>query len=267
MKLILFTDLHHYHGDRETAIFGKSKKLTQYALPMLEQLIEKVNNEYKPDAVINLGDSIQDANDQEADAIGLSFIFEQFKRFNCPCYSVLGNHDMKMFDSKEEISTIVGQEKFTYSVDLGGYHFVFMTNDIKPELGTAGGGVVKTHSMAEADIEWLREDLAKNDKPCILCTHYAFLGDGWKSPYAKIENREKLFEVFDGDQNLMAVLSGHTHVADAEQRNGVDYHVFGSPIADQTQCGKPDSVYYELEIEGRELKITEHLFEVGEIAG
>lgn len=46
MKLILFTDLHYYGGDRETAIFGKTKKLTQYAMPMLEQLIDKVNHTY-----------------------------------------------------------------------------------------------------------------------------------------------------------------------------------------------------------------------------
>ncbi len=267
MKLIFFTDLHHYHGDRETAIFGKAKKLTQYALPMLEQLIEKVNKEYKPDAVINLGDSIQDANDRTADAECLSFIFNKFKEFNCPCYSVLGNHDMKMFDSKEEISAIVGQEQFTYSLDLAGYHLVFMTNELKPELGTAGGGTVKTHSMSEADIAWLKEDLAKNEKPCILCTHYVFLGDGWKSPYAKIENRDKIFEVLDEDKNLLAVFSGHTHVAYTEHRNGVDYHVFGSPIADLTLCGKPDGVYYEVDIDGKEIKVTEHLFEVGEIPG
>ena len=267
MKLILFTDLHHYHGDRETAIFGKAKKLTQYALPMLEQLIEKVNNEYKPDAVINLGDSIQDANDREADAECLAFIFEQFKKFDCPCYSVLGNHDMKMFDSKEEISAIVGQEKFTYSLDLAGYHLVFMTNGLKPELGTAGGGVVKSHAMAEEDIEWLRADLQKNEKPALLFTHYAFLGEHWKSIYSRIENREKLLEILDADENMVAVLSGHTHIAYQENRNGVDYHVFGSPIADLTLCGKPDGVYYEIDVDGRELKVTEHLFEVGEIPG
>ena len=74
MKLILFADLHYYGGDRETAIFGKTKKLTQYAMPMLEQLIERVNRDYKPDAVINLGDSIQDANDRDADVMSLTTV-------------------------------------------------------------------------------------------------------------------------------------------------------------------------------------------------
>ena len=46
MKLIAFSDLHHYAGDRESAIFNKTGKLTQYAMPMLTELIERVNGEY-----------------------------------------------------------------------------------------------------------------------------------------------------------------------------------------------------------------------------
>ncbi len=267
MKLIIFSDLHYYGGDRATAIFGKSKKLTQYAPAMLEQLIAKVNNEYKPDAVVNLGDSIQDANNHDADAEGLAFIAKKMKEFDCPCYTVLGNHDMKMFESKDEIAAIFGYEKFTYSLDLAGYHLVFMTNDLKPELGTAGGGTVKTHAMAEEDIAWLREDLQKNDKPCILFTHYTFVGDVWKSPYAVVKNKEELLEIMDADENLLAVFSGHTHKAYYERREGTEFHILGSPTADLTECGTPDAVYYEVDVCGREVKVTEHLFEVGEIAG
>ncbi len=264
MKLIIFADLHYYAGDRETAIFGKTKKLTQYAPSMLEQLIEKVNGEYKPDAVINLGDSIQDGNDHDADIISLKKVAEKVKEFECPYYMVLGNHDMKMFDSKREAEEIFGFDRFTYSVDLCGYHLVFMTNDLKPELGTAGGGTVKTHAMAEEDIAWLRQDLAKNEKPCIICTHYPFTGDTWKSPYALIENRDKLFEIMDQDPRLIAVFSGHTHVAYNEERKGVKHIIFGSPTADLTECGTPDAVYYEVDIEGDQINVTEHLFEVRE---
>ena len=44
MKLIAYADLHHFSGDRESAIFNKTGKLTQYAMPMLCELIDKVNN-------------------------------------------------------------------------------------------------------------------------------------------------------------------------------------------------------------------------------
>lgn len=156
MKLIIFTDLHYYAGDRETAIFGKTKKLTQYAPSMLDQLIDKVNNEYKPDAVLNLGDSIQDGNDHDADVISLKKVAEKVREFAVPYYMVLGNHDLKMFDSHKEAEEIFGVESFNYAVELGGYRLIFLTNEVKPELGTAGGGIVKTHSMGEDTIAWLR---------------------------------------------------------------------------------------------------------------
>ncbi len=42
-------------------------------------------------------------------------------------------------------------------------------------MGTAGDGILKTHAMAEADIEWLREDLKRSEKLALIFTHYAFL--------------------------------------------------------------------------------------------
>ncbi len=259
MKLIVFSDLHYYGGDRETAIFGKTKKLTQYALPMLEQLIEKVNLEYRPDAVINLGDSIQDANDHDADVLSLKTVAEKLKEFNCPCYSVLGNHDLKMFDSTREAEEIFGYDRFTYSLDLCGYHLVFLTNEVKPELGTASGGILKTRAMAEADIEWLREDLKRSEKPALIFTHYAFFGehDG-----AVMENCEQVLSAIDEGGNVLAAFSGHTHRAYTDLHNGVAYHVLGSPIADLEETGTPDKVYYEVDICGSEVTVTEHLFDI-----
>ena len=96
MKLIAYSDLHHYSGDRETAIFNKTQKLTQYALPMLDELIEKSNNVYKPDAIVNLGDSIQDANDYAMDVLSLEQVADKIPGFDAPHYMVLGNHDLKM---------------------------------------------------------------------------------------------------------------------------------------------------------------------------
>lgn len=258
MKLIIFTDLHHYAGDRETAIFGKTKKLTQYAMPMLEQLIEKVNREYKPDAVINLGDSIQDANDREADIVSLTAVAEKIKEFNCPYYMVLGNHDLKMFDSTCEAERIFGYDRFTYALDLGDYHLIFLTNEVRPERGTAGGGIPKTHALAEADIEWLRAELAGSEKPCLLFTHYTFF---WPDAGLVMENADRVLEVIRASGKVQAVFSGHTHVAGSEEHDGVVYHVLGSPIADLQEVGAPDAVYYEVDLCGDRITVTEHLFD------
>ena len=264
MKLIIFTDLHYYAGDRETAIFGKSKKLTQYAMPMLEQLIEKVNNEYKPDAVLNLGDSIQDGNDHDADVISLTDAAKKVKEFNCPYYMVLGNHDLKMFDSHREAEAIFGVESFNYSVELGGYRLVFVTHEVRPELGTAGGGIVKTHAMGEATVEWLGNELKTSEKPCLIFTHYALHHE---KPNAVPSDRDAVLKAILESGKVRAVFSGHTHIAATVEQEGVVNYVLGSPTADLTECGTPDKVYYEVDIEGEEIKVTEHLFEVGVIEG
>lgn len=258
MKLILFADLHYYGGDRETAIFGKTKKLTQYAMPMLEQLIERVNRDYKPDAVINLGDSIQDANDRDADVLSLTTVAEKLKEFHCPCYTVLGNHDLKMFDSHREAEEIFGCERFNDSLDLCGYHLVFLTNGVKPELGTAGGGIPKTHAVSEDTIEWLREDLKRSKNPALIFTHYAFYG----SDANVIKNGEQVLQVLRESGNVAAAFSGHTHRAYSEEHDGIAFHVLGSPTADLEESGRPDGVYYEVELCGGEITVTEHLFEV-----
>lgn len=209
--------------------------------------------------MINLGDSIQDANDHDADVKSLSTVAEKFKEFRCPYYMVLGNHDLKMFDSTREAEAIFGYDSFTYSLDLGGYHLIFLTNEVRPELGTAGGGTKKTHSLAEKDLVWLREDLQKTDKPCLIFTHYVFFE---KVPGAGIQNAEQVVDVLHKSGKVLAAFSGHTHQAYSEKRSGIAYHVLGSPIADLQETGTPDKVYYEVDLRGSEITVTEHLFDI-----
>ncbi|MBR6794327.1 MAG: metallophosphoesterase [Clostridia bacterium] len=261
MKLIIFTDLHYYAGDRETAIFGKAKKLTQYAPSMLEQLVEKVNHEYKPDAVLNLGDSIQDANDHDADVISLKKVAEKVKEFACPYYMVLGNHDLKMFDSHREAAEIFGVEGFNFTVELGGYRLVFVTHEVRPELGTTGGGITKTHTMGESTVAWLKNELKTSKLPCLIFTHYAIHHE---KPNAIPLDREQVLAAIHESGNVRAVFSGHTHVAETVEQEGIVNYILGSPTADLTVCGTPDAVYYEVDIEGDDITVKEHLFEVRE---
>lgn len=260
MKLIAYADLHHYSGDRESAIFNKTGKLTQYAMPMLCELIDKVNNEYMPDAVINLGDSIQDANNCDMDIESLLQVAEKVSGFNPPHYMVLGNHDLKTFESFDEHKRIFGYDSFNYSIDLCGYHLVFMTNGLVNERGTGGGGVEKTHYAVKETIDWLCDDLSKNTKPCIIFNHYPFIACDGLDMRHLLQNTDEFFEIIDSNKNIIAVISGHTHIAYSKERNGVDYHVLGSPIASPLKNDIPDAVYYELNVEENKVTVTEHKF-------
>ena len=138
MKILVFADLHYYGDDIKNALFSTERKLVQYAIPMLDEIIKICNNE-DISICVNLGDIIQDTNDKDRDIKCLEYMFEKLKEIKCPCYSVLGNHDLKMMDSIKEVEKIMGYDNSTYSVDYEGYHLVFLTTEVRPELGILRG--------------------------------------------------------------------------------------------------------------------------------
>ncbi len=140
MKIVVFTDVHYYGGDIKTAVFNTEKKLVQYALPLLGKLTDIIND--TADISVNLGDLIQDMNDKQKDIECLRLMFDELKNIQRPCYSVPGNHDLKMMDAVQEVESIMGHAS-TYSVDACGYHLVFLTTEVRPELGLARGGCYK----------------------------------------------------------------------------------------------------------------------------
>lgn len=261
MKIVVFTDLHHYAANLQNAVFDTQVKLTQYAMPMLSELVDKVNNNIRPHAVVNLGDSIQDANDHDVDVCALSEVAEQVKALQVPYHMVLGNHDFKMFDSFDEHKEIFGFDSFNYSVDVDGYHLVFMTNGISPEHAVAGSSVERARFVVKETLNWLQDDLQKNTKPCIIFNHFPPIGCEGLAQRHVIGNTDELFAIIDAHKNIRAVISGHTHMAYRRERNGVDYHVLSSPIASLERNGTPDAVYYLLDAVEGTVNVTECKFE------
>ena len=80
LKLIIFSDLHYAP---ELPINNGSyidRKLMQYSIPLLNQLIENINNYLNPDIVINLGDLIEDFNNHDRDIENLNFFEYNVKK-------------------------------------------------------------------------------------------------------------------------------------------------------------------------------------------
>ena len=248
MKIIVFSDLHYFAADVEKAIFDTKKKLVKYSLPMLDKLTEKINSEYKADLAINLGDLIQDTTDHDGDIKALKFIFERLKKINCPCYSVLGNHDLKMMDSVKEVEEIMGHES-SFSVNADGYHLVFLTTEVRPELGTERGGCYKAQYLANETLGWLESDLKQNDLPCLIFTHYALAEDSEVTDECMfIKNRSDVKKILLTDSNVKAVFCGHQHINKELLEDGIKYYVLGSMIADREMTGTPDGVYFEIDL-------------------
>ncbi len=255
MKILVFADLHYYSGTEPK--FDTSKKLVQYADAMLQALIKKAEEE-KVDFVVNLGDSIQDNNDKEGDKESLRLVFERQKAFPCPCYTVLGNHDMKMMDSKKEVEAILGYET-TYSFDRGGYHFVFLTTDVDTEKDFLRGGIHRTWVLPEKTLRWLEIDLEKNTLPCILFTHFALAEDeSITDECLFLKNRNEVKAVLARHDNIKAAICGHQHIGRVHKEGGIPYYLIASPTAAEEDApGVPCGAYAILETEGEEVTVLE----------
>lgn len=262
MKIVVFAEVHYFADDIKTAVFDTNKKLVRYALPLLEKLTSVINDKHMPDISVNLGDLIQDTKNKHRDIEALEFMFENLKKIHCPCYSILGNHDLKMMDSVEEVESIIGY-KSTYSVDINGYHLVFLTTEVRPELGLARGGCYKAQYLSKQNIEWLENDLTANKLPCLIFTHYGLAEDSDISDECMfMKNRAEVKEIIRNDKNILAVFSGHQHRTRMIVEDDVKYYVLGSLTACSKREGVPEGSYFEVELCDKNLKVTERHIEI-----
>jgi len=256
MKILIFADLHHYGGDEGS--YTSERKLVQFAVPMLDRLIETASSE-KVDAVVNLGDIIQDTQNKDKDIESLEYMFGKLKGFECPCYTVLGNHDLKMMESTKEVEQIMGCETSRYSVDADGFHMVFLTTDVFPELGTSRGGSYKTQTLSARGLEWLKNDLENNSLPCLLFTHFPLVEDeNVQDECMYMKNREEVKAIINDDKNIKAVFSGHHHTPKVLEENGIKHYVVGSPTASPQANGIPIGIYRIIETFGDNITVTTH---------
>ena len=96
LRLIIFSDLHYTDEEQN---WETKRKLVEQAEPILEKLIEKINNTKELDAVINLGDFIQATKYKERDLSNIKKIWNKCQRIKYPFYTILGNHEFGMMDT------------------------------------------------------------------------------------------------------------------------------------------------------------------------
>ena len=257
MKIIAFADLHYFAGNIEKAIFNTSTKLVAYALPLLDALTEIINKDSEVDLAINLGDVIQDTTEHDADIEALKFIFGRLGAIRPPCYSVLGNHELKMMDSALEVEEIMGR-KSSLSIDMDGWHLVFLSTEVRPELGTERGGCYKAQYLAEETLKWFGEDLAKTELPTMVFTHFALAEDeSVTDPCMFMKNRGEVKKIINESGKVKAVFYGHQHKTKSFIENGIPYYMLGSMITPDGKEGEPAAVYLEIETyESGELSIV-----------
>ena len=271
-KLVIFSDIHYLEERPEKVDFNLSRKLTQYSIEVINKLIDKINTD-KPDISICLGDLIEDTFDHDKDIVNFTYIWGKLKNIQIPFYSVIGNHDLRTMNSRQELEKIMEYENATFSFDLKGYHFIILTTDIREDLGGNDGGIYKAQCMSQKEINWLKEDLVKNKLPCIIFTHFGLaedrqIGNYWfekKPEDGLMNNRQEVKEIIKLDDNVIAIFNGHQHWTKQIIEDGKSYYVVGSLTDNIDMLGIPDGIYLEIELEDRNIKIKEKHIKVDNI--
>ena len=258
LKLVIFSDLHYLDKHHE----GDNRKLTKLVLPILKALTDKINNQIKPDACIYLGDLIEDTNNYKQDIENIKYILNELNKIKVPLYIVLGNHDLRTIP-KEELENILGHSSF--SVNINGFHLIFLNLDTKNHLGTGEGGITKTRYISEKDLKWLEKDLKENNLPGLIFNHFGIAEDNMQGNYwfssdkenALLANRKELKRILKTNKNIIGIFSGHQHWTKRIKEDGLDYYVVGSIIENINNDGIPDGIYLEVEINENKMKVNE----------
>lgn len=164
----------------------------------------------KVDAILQMGDfcTPKPANQ------GFLDIWNSFKGER---HHMIGNHDTDGGFTREQVVAFWGMPARYYSFDLGGFHFIVLDANDRPE-GFKGG---YPSSLAADQLEWLKQDLAKTTLNTFVFTHQSLEAD--------LTNRAEVRAVLEaakttaGKRKVAACLNGHRHIDHNAEIHSIPY--------------------------------------------
>jgi 3',5'-cyclic AMP phosphodiesterase CpdA len=225
LTLGFVTDLHF---GPEARFEGKLRKLTHRAAELTARVVDAMNTTIRPDALVNLGDDIEDES-HDLDLARYRECQAILRRSNAPLINVAGNHDIVHIKTAE-LNDVWGRSgKLYYSLDIAGWHVVV--------LHTVERAGVDIRIDAE-QLRWLRDDLANAQGPVVVLMHHGAsdqdLEDSrWfakAAHVALVKNRDEFRSIVQGSGKVRAVFNGHLHRNHFDVIRGVPYVTIQSLI-------------------------------------
>jgi alkaline phosphatase len=213
MNIGLVTDLHF--ADKPAA--G-----TRHYRETLDKLAEagRQFQKDKPDFLVELGDFVDAADTVSAELGYLKRVNRQFASLCEQRYYVLGNHCVHTL-TKEEFLGGVEQSAAHYSFDHGRFHFVVLDSCFRSD-GVAYGRKNfqwTDPNIPPAQVEWLKGDLQKTEKPTIIFAHQRLDG----SDHYCVKNSGEVRRVLEDSGKVLAVFQGHSHKNDYKHIADIHY--------------------------------------------
>ena len=258
-KIVMFSDV-HYSSEVPTS----KDKLTQYSIDLIDKLVDTSNNIVNPDLIFCLGDLIDDKCDKQEDAKSIKYVLSHFEKFNAPCHTLFGNHDLRPYDTREELEVIMGC-KGTYSFDSHGYHFIVLGLSVSDASIKDAYGIARSHYLSADDLTWLDHDLRNTTLPTIIVSHYSIGHDNMSankwfkdSPCdIAFKNRDVIQKIIRKYDNVIALFNGHEHWTKSMVEDGLPFFTVGSMTENINGDGIPDGVYIIVDLEDKNIQVLD----------
>lgn len=223
IRIGLIADIHKdvmYDADQRLATFLNSAK------------------KRKPDFVIQMGDFCQPIPANQ----GFMNIWNAYPGTK---YHLLGNHDMDGGFTRQQTMAFYGLQKSFFSVDVKGFHFVFLDgNDPNPKPWAGYNRL-----LGPEQLSWLQADLEKTKLPTLIFSHQTL-----EDPLYGVHNAKEIQMMLEkvneqaGFSQVIACFSGHNHTNYLTQINGIYYVQINSAsyrwVGEKYQMIRyPESIY------------------------
>ncbi len=224
LTLGLLTDL---HLGPPTRFQNKLRKLGEQAASLTRLAIDALEATASLDALINLGDDIEDES-PEADRARYGECQALLRGARAPLINVAGNHDT-IHLGVDELRALWGTPQLHYFVELRGWRLVVLHTIERKDVDVR---------MAPEQLQWLSEVLSGASGPAIVLMHHCaseqeLSGSRWFSEHpqlALIANRREVREVIARSRKVRAVFNGHVHRNHLALHDGIPYLTLQSLI-------------------------------------
>jgi predicted phosphodiesterase len=240
MKIGFVTDLHF--GPRAFHD-GKLRKLTDHAGELTRAVVRAMNEEVRPDILVNLGDDVEDES-READLERYTECQEILRTAHAELINVAGNHDT-IHLTRDDLTRIWRHDgPLFYSLDRGGFHLVILHTHERKDVDVR---------IPHAQLEWLQADLTKTRLPTVVFMHHSASEQDLSDSFwfknlehlALVKERADLRSILEASGKVRVVFNGHVHRNHLDVIRGIPYVTIQSLIEnlDEDAPGRPAAAY------------------------
>ena len=219
------------------------RKMGDEASGLTAAFVEEMNDELRPDLVLNLGDVVQDV-DLETDLANYAHVLDILDGLTMPIYPVVGNHDLICMEPDHILESWRRYEHLEGQPTLGEGHLYYAFHQ-------GGWDFVVLHSrertknyvwMDLAQIKWLERTLEAARGPVVVVVHHPLAeqdcsGNLWFEDHphlALVREGPHIRRLLAQSGKVKLVLNGHMHFNRVTVHQGIPYVTVQSLIENVT---------------------------------